>query len=366
MLKNGLKFILIVSGFFIIVSCYNGEKKLIPKDPNELKVVNEGIKLQLKPKADILFVVDDSGSMKSAQTLLSENISLFTAAMNKSKYLDYHIGVITTSHGSGYPLQSGRLQGQFKYVSRTTQDGLKNLENKILNLGLMGNGTERFFDPIVDAFDQDLNLNPGFSRKDAFLILILITDTIDQSAEYSGFKAYNNLIRLKSNDADRVLGYGVISYPDFFMDECDQDDKEPYNLLHFLSFFANAKNARIGGGVQYDVKDKKVRPDFYSLKNVFSLCDANFGDKLANIGDDIRLRVSQKIPLPVRPVDGTIRLMYGASELDQRWWKYDFGTNSIIIDPLIELSVEINEFEFSVVMDQADPAQSYGQPDLSQ
>lgn len=129
-----------------------------------------------------------------------------------------------------------------------------------------------------------------------------------------------------------------------------------------MGYFTNSLNSQIGGGTTAVNQDPTIPPDFYSLTNVFSLCDPNFGQKLAEVGADIRLRVSQKIPLPVRPVDGTIKLKYGTQVIDKKWWKYDFGTNSIILDPLVELDETQVDAQLFVVMDQADLETSIGDP----
>jgi hypothetical protein len=360
-LKSASSIIVIIQ---LLTACYNGESKLIPRELNDAQTVEEGFRLDVVPKVDILFVVDDSGSMREAQVRLAENMSLFTQAMEKNKYLDYHIGVISTSFGGGYREKSGRLQGQPNFVTRSSLSGLRSLESSIIGLGLLGNGTESFFDPVFAAIDPEQNLNPGFMRSDAFFILIFITDTKDQSQVTTGFKVYDQLVQMKANDTERVLGYSVISYPKYFQDECRQDDKEPDNILDFMFYFSNAKNARIGGGSMSTTMDPSVNPKFYDLKNVFSLCDTNFGQKLANIGEDIRLRVSLKIPLPVRPVDGTIQLKYGEQLIDQRWWRYDFGTNSLVIDPNFEYdrNEAISTDQFFVIMDEADPEQLMGEP----
>jgi hypothetical protein len=360
-----IKKILFFTFMILSAGCYNGDKTLIPKQPFVPLEVEEGFSLIFEPKVDILFIIDDSGSMSTAQTKLAQNINLFTTAMEKNKFLDYHIGAITTSNGPDYASKSGYLQGKPTFVTRAMATGLRDLENNITRIGTMGDYKEKFFDPLVASIDPAKNLNPGFFRSDSFFVLILITDTKDQSDDNSGFKAHNMLVNLKASDVDKVLGYGVMSYPPFFGDNCGQDDREPENLFEFMSLFSNALNTQIGGGVSTIPKSTSVPvpPKFFKLTNVFSLCDANFGQKLANIGDDIRLRVSQKIPLPVRPVDGTIKLKYGTQVIDKKWWKYDFGTNSIILDPLVELDDnQPDDAQLFVVMDQSDPLNTIGNP----
>lgn len=337
---------------------------MLPKNIHRVVEVEEGFNPKIEHKVDILFLVDDSGSMSSAQQSLASNIGAFAEAMEKNKNLDYQIGVISTSFSrdAAYIKQSGRLQGDTKFVTRQTPQGLNILENNILALKTNGSGTEKFYDPLMAALDPEINLNPGFFRPEAFFVLIIITDTFDQSQEFSAFKTYDKLISLKAYDDQKVLGYGVISYADLFGDGCSQDGKAPMNLLDFMSFFINSENAEIGGGAKMSV-NPKVNPEYYKLSNIFSLCDDKFGDKLANIGQDIRVRVSQEITLPVIPAIGSLRLKYGSQVVDQKWWKYDFGANSIIIDPLVELDPnQPPGTQFFVVMDEADPDNLIGKP----
>ncbi len=361
-----LKKLSLTLSIFFVSGCYNGDKTLIPRQPYTPEEVQEGYNISVKPKVDILFVIDDSGSMGVAQDKVAKNVSLFTAAMNKNLFLDYQIGVISTSFGndgySDYTKISGKLQGNPKIISRTTVDGLKKLETNIKNIGTMGSSSEKFFDPLQIAIDPALNLNPGFLRSDAFFVLIIITDTKDQSEIASGFKVVNSLIGLKAYDFDRALAYGVMSYPNFFEDTCQQDDPQPDNLFNFMTMFTNAYNTKIGGGISFTPTNVTIAPEFYKLSNVFSLCDPQFGQKLANIGEDIRIRVSQKIPLPVRPVDGTIKIKFGTQIVDPKWWKYDFGTNSIILDPNADLDTTQPDAQLFVSMDVAAADSTLGKP----
>lgn len=49
------------------------------------------------PLVDILFVIDDSGSMGQKQNILSKNSELFIDQFLKIKSIDYHIGVTSSS-----------------------------------------------------------------------------------------------------------------------------------------------------------------------------------------------------------------------------------------------------------------------------
>jgi len=51
--------------------------------------------LSFNPRVDILFVTDNSESMKSAQENLVKNMDRFTTGINRNKMIDYHVGVIS-------------------------------------------------------------------------------------------------------------------------------------------------------------------------------------------------------------------------------------------------------------------------------
>ncbi len=364
MIKLFFYFIYILNLLISLSGCYSGDQTLIPQDPFLAEEVKTGYNIRIEPKVDILFIIDDSGSMSEEQTALAQNIDLFTASMDKNKFLDYQVGVISSSIGPTYSTRSGRLLGNPNIISRTTPNGISILPQTISSVGTSGDANEKFFDPVMAAVDPNLGLNPGFVRSDAFLVLIVIADAHDQSVMNSGFKVHDALVSLKADDTEKVLGYGVLSYPSFFGDTCGQDESvnNPINIFNFMGLFTNSQNSMIGGGASLVTGQNTVPTHFYELTNVFSLCDSEFGQKLANIGEDIRIRVSQKISLPVRPIDGTIRLMYGPQEIAEKWWKYDFGNNSIILDPNVELDESLTDAGLFVVMDQADPTKTVGKP----
>lgn len=356
--KGLLSFVFSLS-FLFLLGCYAGDKTLVPKPPYEPTEIEESYVLKFEPKVDIVFVVDDSGSMYSHQRTLATNLGLFTSAMEQNKFLDYHIGVMSTSTQSYYgSIKPGALQGTPQFVTRLTDNGLSLLERNITALGTSGSATERMFDPLYVGLVQKADeYNPGFLRSEAFLVVILVTDAEDQSDLVSGFKVYNDLLRLKTWDENRMLGYAVLAYPSLFGDSCSQDGwDDPLENAEFMSYFTNAYNSRVGAGLPSNPNSSPNK-----LTNIFSLCDSMYGQKLANIGEDIRYRVSQVIPLPKLPVRGTIKLKYGSQYVDEKWWKYDPTSQSLILDPDIEL-VEEEGAQFSVVMDQSNPDETIGVP----
>ncbi|MCO5114458.1 MAG: hypothetical protein M9899_09825 [Bdellovibrionaceae bacterium] len=357
---NSIFNFLYISGFLtLILGCYASDQTLVPKPPYEPTSIQEGYNIKFEPKVDIVFVVDDSGSMYTHQRNLSTNLGLFTGAMELNKFLDYHIGVMSTSTDSWSWSSTvpGKLQGTPHFVTRETPQGLMTLQRNIEALGTSGSATERMFDPLYAGLVRDRDkINPGFLRPEAFLVVILVTDAEDQSALISGSKVYNELLRLKSGDEKKLLGYSVLAYPNFFNDRCSQDGwEDPTEVVKFMSLFSNVYNSRISG-TSNTSSTGALQPT-----NIFSLCDNSYGQKLSNIGEDIRYRVSQVLPLPRLPVRGTIRLKYGSNYVDPKWYKYDPTTQSLILHPDIEL-IEEEGAQFSVEMDLSNPDETIGAP----
>jgi hypothetical protein len=130
--------------------------------------------------ADILFVVDDSGSMTPFQANLSDNVEAFLNAVPQS---DLHVGVITTSaNNSTYtPHKAGQLIGGVHKSS--DPQFIAKLKPSLL-VGTKGNYMEQPFASLALALGEPLisTANAGFLRPNADLYIVFITDTQDQSS----------------------------------------------------------------------------------------------------------------------------------------------------------------------------------------
>jgi hypothetical protein len=174
---------------------------------------------------DILFMIDDSTSMRPSQTNLLNN---FPAFMDVLKSLpgglpNIHVAVISANTGVGtddiQQCSSAGDQGIFKYTPRGTctasplNPGATYLSNVggqanytgdisaafscIAALGDTGCGFERQFDSIVRALGAD-GLSPpaenaGFLRPDALLAIVMVTNEDDCTAR-AGTNLYEPLV----------------------------------------------------------------------------------------------------------------------------------------------------------------------------
>ncbi len=125
---------------------------------------------------DILFVVDNSGSMSNDQNSLATNFSAFLDIM-QSIEVDYQLGVVTTD--------DSRLQGAVPIMTPNTPDVAAAFADAV-TVGTMGSGTEMGFAYGLGAVTPPLTepgqYNDGFLRDNASLHVIFVSDEEEQSA----------------------------------------------------------------------------------------------------------------------------------------------------------------------------------------
>lgn len=307
--------------FFLFVALVAGCSKTGDKFQFPFREVNQKVKGDpteaYDPRVDILFVIDNSGSMMSHQENLSKNINLFVNQFNKVEGLDFHVGVLNTDMGTFGGIGSnccGVLQGTPRYVDRSTPAVEEVLAQNML-LGTDGSGFEESFSPVMAALTEPLlsGMNKGFYRAGAYLAIVFITDAEDQSDNVSVNDFLNFLNGLKSNPK-KVLAYGAIVPSS--VNNCQRDDgSKPRRIEEVLQKVPNAGN------------------------NVMSLCDPDFGDRLSALGHDLMSRVANIIYLKRIPIFSTIKVVYGNMELPQdpfRGWVYDANKNAIVLGQKID------------------------------
>lgn len=154
-------------------------------------------------KIDVLFVIDNSGSMGDEQTNLIANFPMFIQVLNQSG-LDYRVAVTTTSVKYSYtmapfpiPMDTGNgddgamLQPASCNMTKRWIDKLDPTPEQtfacVANVGTGGNSDEMPLAAMRTAFEDRMmdNTNAGFHRSDALLGVVFLTDEEDCSYEQS-------------------------------------------------------------------------------------------------------------------------------------------------------------------------------------
>ena len=226
--------ILQVLVFCALVACAaDPAPRKVPK--KVFKTLSQKSDIVLNSRVDILFLIDNSGSMSSFQKTLADNSEVFTDAFVKLPFIDFHLGSISTA-GQNYSDGGGKLMRRLgkSYVTRRSPRLQESIKQRIL-LGSNSSGTEIFFDNIVSALSEPVlsTYNKGFYRENALLAIFVLTDTEDQGYFKSEY-AVEFLEELKDGKREAIIAGAALARPSR---GCRGENQEPEELMHFMNSF---------------------------------------------------------------------------------------------------------------------------------
>jgi hypothetical protein len=241
--------------------------------------------IAVSASADILFVVDNSGSMAGEQQQLGRSFEAFTGVLDEKFGGDYHIGVITTGMESP-PIcpkcsdlsfigscvndtgENGRLQDELGYISQPGDpptfefitdstcrvvtsknkecfyDPSQNNGTGTALVGVTGCGLERGLAPLRSALGSlSKGWNDGFLRDEATLAVVIISDE-DDCGEVGDIWEMSSEVGKLCYFASKGVGPdGETKYPG------DPDPNRTYQLEPvetYRDFLIDVKNGREG------------------------------------------------------------------------------------------------------------------------
>ena len=164
--------------FAVLAGC--GIENLVRGQDPEIQdpvVVVETFEQAPHSKVDLLFVVDDTGSMAEEQAALSEAFAALVETVD-GLGLAYQIGVVTTAATGD---RAGVLQGDPWIVTAGSKDPVGDLAQAV-DVGTDG-VEEAGLGAMVQALSEPLvsDENRGFRRADAALHVVVLSDDDDDS-----------------------------------------------------------------------------------------------------------------------------------------------------------------------------------------
>lgn len=183
--------------------------------PLTVDAVVEDLLQPVAGKSDILFVIDDSGSMGEEQAKLARNLGVFVERLTESG-TDWHAGVITTDTSAS--IFSGRLRdvAGYSFVSPAIPRA-EILLDAAVRVGAGGSDDEKGLLAIQRALTQptrDLqDHHRGFLRPDAGLHVIVISDEDDGSGDAVSTTELANLMRTMKADPELPITFNSIVGP---------------------------------------------------------------------------------------------------------------------------------------------------------
>lgn len=216
-----------------------------------------------RQKIDYLFVIDNSGSMKEEQQALAASVPGFIASIEAKldMAVDVHAGVILTGEINHFSRNFGSECERIGSLLRETDgpdssrrqcypDGRPKYSTSATDLaaeldcalhaGTGGSGQERPMDALLGALSPKLveskHCNKGFFRKDAMLVITLLTDEEDDRLK-DGSSALGSkgnpkewtrrLIELRGGNKESVVVLGLIGTKDSTCDPLITPGQEP-------------------------------------------------------------------------------------------------------------------------------------------
>lgn len=252
--------------------------------------------------ADILFVVDNSGSMSDDQTKLANSFSSFINWLVTAQ-VDYRIAITTTDTSATG--EQGAFVGSPKILDINTPNIATAFSNNV-QVGDNGSGSELGLEGSRLALSEPLlsGGNAGFLRNEARLYIVYVSDEEDQSPDSVGtYKTF--FTNVKGGDPDKVF-YAAIAGPP---------------PLGCFNAYGNAESS------------PRYHDITTSTGGLFdSLCQQNFGPTLENLAFEVTAGEGEFFLSSVPVISSLEMIVNGALQPPDRW-TYNGATNSVKFFP---------------------------------
>lgn len=228
-------------------------------------------------KIDLLFVIDNSGSMAEEQGNLVDAFSSLVSGLQSSlaQVAEYQVGVVTTDAYTpnvavpgcnvlgGLVVQTGGSDSSNSVCGpyaaganfMTEADDLPAAFACAADVGTAGDGIERPMDAMTAVVDEvhggPGECNEGYLRDDALLVVVIITDEYDGADDFEGQSSagdpaswYDTVVAAKGGHPENVVAMGLLNYAG---GACPPIDPvfDGVNIASFVGMFG--ANGLLGG-----------------------------------------------------------------------------------------------------------------------
>lgn len=245
-------------------------------------------------KLDILWVIDNSGSMEDEQSTLGTNFSAFIDNFI-TKDVDFKMAITTTDTSSSWKKGLMVKYSDKKLTSEMAQNdpsGFKSDFRNLVKVGTGGSGHEKGLEASEGFMDRYAKT---FLRKDAYLAVVVISDEEDQSSK--DVQKYTDYLKTFKSTGGLIKLYSIVDVNN--TNCCDKGvttGSERYKL-------ASKNTAGLIGN---------IRDDFYNV--------------LSTMGDSI-IKLLGSFALAHKPIEGSLKVYVNG--VLSRDYTYDDATHSI-------------------------------------
>lgn len=257
---------------------------------------------QAASKIDVLWVVDDSGSMAPRQENLAKNFQVFINEFSRNR-IDYRIAITTTDIFK----EAGRFVGSPAILTPQTSNVIEAFANNV-RVGISGSPYEVGMDAARRAIEAQQAKNDGQ--------LAECQGSCASAGDPKACRAACDLTDFAFLRSDAYLYLVFVS---------DEDDKSAQDVRYFYRFFATAKGlgndgtvttAAIMGDVPTNACGATPGTRYKALSDltggeVGSICDVNFAQTLKKLANNA-VGLKRAFALQLKPNVATleVRLKY--------------------------------------------------------
>ena len=251
------------------------------------------------PFLDIIFVIDNSGSMNIFQNELSNQMSAFMNVFILSG-ADYHLGFVTTDRGWF------QGSGSVYWVDSNFATPVDWAQGVIAQIGIGGSGIEkgiRFAKEVLENTDPVAGAAPGtpFWRADATLVIIYVSDEPDFSD--GGWTNYVSFFDTIKPAVDMTRHFAVIGDHPI---GCQW--QSPWGV----------RSISYGNG--YWDMTQRYNGDWYSI------CAPDWGSQMQDLADTVTIHRTFPLDEP-DPIEETIFVTVNGQVVTD--WVYDSNDNTV-------------------------------------
>ena len=252
------------------------------------------------PILDIIFVIDNSGSMNIFQQQLSAQMTNFMNVFIATG-ADFHMGFITTDRGYF------QCSGAICWIDNTFLTPVDWAQGVISQISIGGSAYEKGIEMAFNALnnvDYNIGAAPGtsFWRDDATLVVIYVSDEPDFSI--GGWQAYTSFFDTLKPNVDMMRHFGVIGdHPS----GCSWQSAYGWRSIGF------------GGG--YYEMTQRYNGDWYSI------CASDWGNQMQDLANTVTVRSTFGLDEP-DPIESSIVVTVNGQLTTD--WTYDSSANAVI------------------------------------
>lgn len=264
-------------------------------------------------KVDILWIVDNSGSMLTKQQNLAASFGSFINTFAAKNY-DFHMAILTSDFRAAPLGQDSIFQGTPKVITNATPAFTTVFQTNVV-VGALGDAAAKILDVTGSALSAGnlAGANTGFIRPDAFLAVISVSDADDDDSVATTTQIYNALKALKPDVVDASTGRSKAMFSwNAVMD--DWTNPGPVPCVGSEDGVKFRTLATQTGGSRMDI------------------CAANFSAGLTNLSQNIASFISQVL-LKQEPQVDTIDVIINGSLIPfgaANGWTYESTGNKIV------------------------------------